>query len=444
MFEALSVLYHAQQESRLMFRERAALEQHQHKVLAQQLPWVAVHSPATAERFRRAGLPLSRWRELPPTSKAEMMVNFDTLNTEGLHLADVLRVARQAESTRNFSPTLSGKRGPVAVGLSTGTSGTQGVFVTTAAERLAWAGVVLRHLLPDWPAGLLRTPPHRIAFLLRADNSLYRSVGSRRLHFHFLDILRPLPELAAELSAYQPTLLVGPPSVLRSLLEAGASAQPERVVSVAEVLEPDDEAALRAGFGPVVQVYQATEGLLGLPCPHGKLHLNEAHVHFDFEPLGGGYVRPIVTDLRRRTQPIIRHRLDDVLLLAQGCTCGLAARRIVSLAGRQDDALLLPNLQGNEITIWPDFLRGAMSQVVGLREYRVEQTGPRELRLSLEPLTLDTVQAAQEQVRLALSRQKVRIDELTLLVGPLLPAPAGVKQRRVSRSYKPKRSQADA
>ena len=124
-----------------------------------------------------------------------------------------------------------------------------------------------------------------------------------------------MPELAAALSAADPTLLVGPPSELRALLEAGAVARPQRVVCVAEVLEPDDRAALEAGFGPVVQVYQATEGLLALPCPHGHLHLNEAHVHFDLEALGDGRWRPIITDLRRRVQPMIRHRLDDILHL---------------------------------------------------------------------------------------------------------------------------------
>ena len=133
----------------------------------------------------------------------------------------------------------------------------------------------------------------------------------------------------------------------------------------------------------MVQVYQATEGLLALPCPHGQLHLNEAHVHFDFEALEGGYLRPILTDLRRRAQPMIRHRLDDVLLLSdQRCSCGLASRRIERVVGRQDDALKLPGRAGTRVTIWPDFVRGAMNRVPGLREYRAEQTGDAHLEAS--------------------------------------------------------------
>ena len=162
--------------------------------------------------------------------------------------------------------------------------------------------MLFRSLLPGGLWGMLR--PQRVAFFLRADSPLYRSVGRGRLEFRFFDLLRPLPDLAAEVEGYAPTLIVGPPGVLRALHRTGVRLR-ARVISVAEVLDPDDEAALR-DWGDVVQVYQATEGLLALPCPHGSLHLNEAHVHFDLEPLGDGLHRPVVTDLRRRAQPFIQ------------------------------------------------------------------------------------------------------------------------------------------
>ncbi|GBF06346.1 putative adenylate-forming enzyme [Deinococcus aerius] len=431
--DSLIVLRHALGEGRLMFRDRAALETHAERLAARHLRWVVAHSPYTAERFRRAGLSPNDWRHLPVTTKADMMTHFDALNTAEVRLEDVLRVARHAEDSRDFTPTLRGRHGEVTVGLSTGTSGHQGAFIVSRAERLHWAGVVLRHLLPDWPRGLLAR--HRVAFLLRAEGHLYRSVGGRRLDFHFLDLLRPLDELAADLTMYRPTLSVGPPSVLRALLEAGAVARPERVVSVAEVLEDDDREALARGFGPVVQVYQATEGLLGLPCPHGELHLNEAHVHFDLEPLGDGHLRPVVTDLRRRAQPIIRHRLDDLLVLGEGCACGLASRRVVRVAGRQDDALDLPGGTGR-VTVWPDFLRGALVRVPGLREYRVEQVGPGELDLRLEPLGAEIQAGAVREVRLALERGGVDPEAVRLACLPLPPPPAGVKRRRVTRLWK--------
>src|SRR5699024_2336267 len=106
--------------------------------------------------------------------------------------------------------------------------------------------------------------------------------ASSRVHIDFFDILRPIEELAAQLTLARPTLIVGPPSVLRAVLQAGAHARPERVVSVAEVLEDPTRRVLEDGFAaPVVQIYQATEGMLGLPCAEGELHLAEEHVQVE-------------------------------------------------------------------------------------------------------------------------------------------------------------------
>ncbi|WP_221088163.1 F390 synthetase-related protein [Deinococcus aquaedulcis] len=430
--KALPILHAALDDARLTFRSRPALEAHQRRLAHEHLRWVAAHSPAVAARFRAAGLPLSRWPELPPTTKAQMLATFDTLNTAGVTLAQALNTARRAEQTRDFTPRLPTPRGPVTVGLSTGTSGTQGVFLVGEAEQARWAGTVLRALLPGGWRGLTRR--HRVAFFLRADSPLYRSVGSRWLDFRFFDLLRPVAELARELTAYRPTLIVGPPAVLRAVQDQGAGVQAERVVSVAEVLDPDDAGHLRA-WGPVVQVYQATEGLLALPCEHGELHLTEAHVHFDLEAVGGGLVRPVITDLRRRVQPFVRHRLDDLLRLhPEPCPCGRAARRVAAIVGRQDDALHLPGPGGAPVTIWPDFLRGALSAVPGLRDYRAEQTGAATLTLALDPCTPDLGTQALAEVRAALRRSGADPAQVTLSTVPLLPLPPGTKRRRVSRA----------
>ncbi|MFC6660431.1 hypothetical protein [Deinococcus multiflagellatus] len=160
--KALPILHAALDDARLTFRSRPALEAHQRRLAHEHLRWVAAHSPAVAARFRAAGLPLSRWAELPPTTKAQMLATFDTLNTAGVTLAQALTAARRAEQTRDFTPRLPTPRGPVTVGLSTGTSGTQGVFLVGEAEQARWAGTVLRALLPGGWRGL--TQRHRVAF----------------------------------------------------------------------------------------------------------------------------------------------------------------------------------------------------------------------------------------------------------------------------------------
>ncbi|WP_183086027.1 F390 synthetase-related protein [Propionibacterium australiense] len=356
-------------EHRLRFTDRRALEAHQERLARRQIAWLAEHSPYTRERLSRQGLSPAQWRALEAIGKTEMMANFDSLNTQGLRLDDVLAVGRRAEQSRDFTPTMTGTDGRITVGLSTGTSGAQGVFIVSDAERAAWAGCVLPHTVPDWPRGLLRA--HRVAFFLRAEGGLYRSVEAARMVFRFFDLLRPVEQLAAELADYGPTILVGPPSVLRAIADAGGAVPVERAISVAEVLEDDDRTVIESSFGPLVQVYQATEGVLALPCRRGQLHLNEAHLVVETEDLGDGLVSPIITDLRRRSQPMVRHRLNDALVLGGDCPCGQAARRVERIVGRCDDALLF-EADGRTLRVWPDFVRAELA-LLGAGDYLVDQ-----------------------------------------------------------------------
>ena len=56
----------------------------------------------------------------------------------------LLEMAIRGEQTRDFTEM----NGEVAVGLSSGTSGHRGVFVTTEKERSMWAAAILAKMLP--------------------------------------------------------------------------------------------------------------------------------------------------------------------------------------------------------------------------------------------------------------------------------------------------------
>lgn len=216
-----------------------------------------------------------------------MLATFDTLNTVGVTLDRALAVGRQAERTRDFTPTLATPAGPVTVGLSTGTSGTQGVFLVSRAEQARWAGTVLRHLLPGGLWGLLR--PQRVAFFLRADSPC--TAASAAASWSSVSSTCCAP---ARPGRRGPGVRAHP---ARRAARRAARPAPHRHPAA----RPRDQRrgsprprrrGRPARLGDVVQVYQATEGLLALPCPHGSLHLNEAHVHFDLEPLGTACTAP--------------------------------------------------------------------------------------------------------------------------------------------------------
>jgi len=289
--------------------DRAALQAFQESRARQVVAYAAAHSPFYRGHWQ--GHDLQHWRTLPTVDKTAMMANFSGFNTHGISAEAALSVALAAEQSRDFTPMVDG----MTVGLSSGTSGHRGLFLVSPTEQALWAGVILARALHGLRAG--RT---RVAFFLRSYSNLYHQANGALLQLRYFDLMAPLAASIAALNGYRPHILVGPPSLLGFLADAYASGtlqiHPQRLISVAEVLEPQDEVRLAAVFqAPVHQVYQCTEGLLAVSCAHGSLHIQEDIVALQCEPLDGGRVTPVVTDLWRRTQPIIRYRLNDVLQL---------------------------------------------------------------------------------------------------------------------------------
>jgi putative adenylate-forming enzyme len=150
------------------------------------------------------------------------------------------------------------------------------------------------------------------------------------------------------------------------------------VYSVAEVLSFDDKQKLEDYFKqPIHQIYQATEGFLGATCEHGNLHLNEEFVHFEFEWLDKQKTRaiPIITDFTRKTQPIIRYKMTDVLIMdKQPCPCGRHTHVVQAIEGRSDDIINAPSSYetSDTIPLFSDPLHRALLQCLPIAtDYRL-------------------------------------------------------------------------
>lgn len=418
---------------RLNFHDRNALDAWQQTQLRTFLRNTLPRAPRF-QAFRGAEL-----ADLPFMDKATMMADFPGYNTQGAQLDEALAIGLKAENTRDFAPLL----GPLTVGLSSGTSGNRGVFLVSRAERLRWAGILLARALPAPLLKRLLNPrrlPLRIAFFLRANSNLYTTLNSRRIDFTFHDLLHGVEPARPVLNSSQPDILVGPPSLLRALaaeVRAGRlNISPSHVISVAEVLEDTDRAAIQAAFGvPAHQLYQATEGFLGYTCEHGTLHLNETFVHIEPDWLDAAHTRfqPIVTDFTRTSQMIVRYRLNDILRVTDApCPCGRAERSIAAIEGRADEVLWLPERgSGKPVAIFPDRIRRALFFAgPAVREFDLTQAG---LRFSVGLL------AAGDRGE-AIARVRAELDTLWQSLGVIPPtltitdwqAPApGVKRRRV-------------
>ena len=413
-------------DRRMRFGSRAELERYQAKKLRTFMQRLSRASPYF---LPWAAEPLAQW---PLMDKAIMMQHFDTLNTAGLQLEQVLEQALRAEHSRDFTPTVRG----ITVGLSSGTSGQRGVFVVSAAEKAQWAGLMLSRALP---AGLFAG--ERVALFLRANSNLYTAVRNRWLAFEFFDLFQPFEQQAASLAHYAPTIIVAPAQVLRELaikvLAGELALAPQRVISVAEVLEPQDRVLIVQAFGSVHQIYQATEGFLASTCAHGVLHLNEEYVHVEPEWLDEAQQRfvPIITDFTRFTQPIVRYRLNDILVMRKTpCPCGRVTRALDAIEGRCDDLLWLPGVQAARVPVFSDVLSRALAQALPpTADYRLVHQGSADLTLEVA-LPSPELEAVQAHVTRAMLGLGVDIDQLRWTLNQQAPVyQAGAKRRRIVR-----------
>ena len=363
------------------------------------------------------------------------MANFDAMNTAGLRLSQVTAVAMAAERSRDFTPTVN----DITVGLSSGTSARRGVFVVSEEEKSKWAGIMLAKALPN---GLFSG--ERVALFLRANSNLYTAVRTRWLTFTFFDLFTPFDQQLERLSAYQPSVIVAPAQVLRQLalkvLSGELKVTPKRVISAAEVLEPQDREIIEAAFAELHEVYQATEGFLASTCAHGVLHLNEEYIHVEPEWLDEERRRfvPIITDFSRLTQPIVRYRLNDVLIARrEPCSCSRVTRALDAIEGRCDDLITLPTMRGESIAVFSDVLARALAQALPMHaDYRLIQKDLCSLHLHAE-IEHEKLQTVRAHIERALMKLGVDVSRVTWTLHETVPPfNPTAKRRRIIREAK--------
>ena len=318
------------------------------------------------------------FHDWPIMNKSTMMKHFDEINTVKITKADALFVALKAEETRDFSPLVN----QIAVGLSSGTSGQRGLFLASPRERDMWAGIMLAKVLPK---GL--NTKERIAFFLRANNQLYKTLNSsKKIQFYFFDLLTPFDEHIKTLNIIQPTIISAPSSVLLFLAQHRhrLTIHPKKIIAVAEVLEKEDEDIISAAFNlPLSQIYQCTEGFLAISDKTShQLIMNEEFIIVEKEWLDETRFVPIITDLMRHTQPIVRYRLDDILIEKKGSD---VYTELVAIEGRIGD--ILYGKKGSEyLPIFSDTIRQKIaSYPLKIEDYKICQNDINEFSIQIFP-----------------------------------------------------------
>jgi phenylacetate-CoA ligase len=322
---------------------------------------------------------------LPPMTKDDLMANWDQVVTDRRLTLDLVErhLAGLEADAYLFDDVHA-----VASGGSTGRTG---IFVFGWRE---WACAYAGFLRPTvWDRAVtneLAGVPLRLAMVgaqhaTHMTSALPQTFASPAVEVVRFPVTQPLDRIVAGLNAYQPTALMGYPSML-VLLAAEARAGrlrilPRRITSTSEPLRPEARRALAEAFcAPVANMYGTSEaGPVGVGCFRGPgIHLCDDLVIVEPVdhagrpvPAGVRSDKVYLTALANPTLPLIRFELtDQVTVLERPCPCGSAHRLIADVQGRLDDVFTYPGGQA----VHPNVFGGLLRRDPGIVEYQVRQT----------------------------------------------------------------------
>lgn len=349
---------------------------------------------------------LTNLRELPPVGKRELMENFDDWVTDPHITLAGLRTDLLDDPSR-----VGGfYRGLYLVLTTSGTTGEPAVLVhdrtswlvanllarirerrtmVTAAEARAFLHRGLR------AAALIADGDHFAGVVLTETVRRRSPTIARRVRV--FSVLRPLPELVAELNEFQPTMLYGYPSAMLQLAaeqKAGRlRIRPILAVASGENLAATGAAEIEAALGCRATVrYLASEVLaLTSRCRQGQFHVNAdwyivEPVDRTFQPVPAGELSHtvLVTNLANQVQPLLRYNLGDrVQMIAGPCACG-SPFPALRVEGRSGDVLTFNAADGRTVTVLPLALGTVIEETAGVRRFQAIRTGMRQLTVRLE------------------------------------------------------------
>lgn len=356
---------------------------------------------------------------LPIATKPDLMAHFAEWVTDPT-------VTRSGVEEFAADLSLIGKRhlDRYAVWTTSGTTGKPGIFVHDLHALSVYSALVplraYRWITSAllWPllrhgrvAVLVATEGHfALADWFERTRNQLPPLWRLRDRIRVWSVLTPLAKLVQDLNDFQPSLLLGYPSIMKLLgLEQRAGRlriAPTFIGTGGESLDPGARTHIVEAFHCILRDnYGASEfPYIAFECDHGWLHVNSDWVLL--EPVDAAYqpVPPgqpshtvLLTNLVNRVQPLIRYDLgDSIIVKLEPCGCG-SSLPAIRVEGRKADILYLRTPSGNNVAVLPLALGTVIEETRGIRRAQVIQTGPATLTLRLE-LTEDAATPAPEDV----------------------------------------------
>jgi len=381
------------------------------------------------EKYR--GLDLERFTlaDLPPTSKVELMANFDRTVTDPAVTRAGLE--RFMDDPGNTDHLFLGRY------VACHTSGSQGQPMLIVQDLRCvelFFGLQMTRGNSDTVS-----PMHAVRRLIRPKRlavvtmkrgfypsaSLFQHMPpAARRYVDLLWLSQTDPAVVDQLNHFRPETLTAYAGVLETLaLEAEAGRlrlAPElrQVVNNSEALTDRAGARIEAAFGPHVMNNYATGEcpVLSNGCPTDDgAHINADWaiievVDEDGRPVPDGVPgrKVLITNLANALQPFIRYEVGDVVTMADApCRCGSRLPRVARIEGRAADDFWVGEGPRRRRLSNIVFLHG-LEYLRDLREWQAVQIGRNLVAIRLEPIPGTTLDEAR--ARRFLDRQLAAYD----------------------------------
>lgn len=384
-----------------VFDNRTQLLQHQEEQLDQYEKYLS--------KKKYQGIKLLTDIKKKYITKQIMQDNFNIFNAYNFDKQYCIEEAKKNELevvSKKLSKELS-------FGLSSGTSGSRGVFISSKKEQIIWAAIILAKMLPSQMIRQIFNPfsdKLHISLFLRANNNLYRSINKFGLSLEFYDLNENIETSITKMNNKRLDILVAPASVLlilaKKLEKDEIQLKPTLVISVAEVLEKKQY--ITEQFKQTIhEIYQCTEGLLAYTCKQGTLHLNESFIKFEEKHIDRKRFMPIITDFTRRSQYYHNYLHEDILVKGIPCSCGDVSATLEKIEGRQDEILTFENK-----VIFPDSIRKVFFNTKNEIQNFVLKKKDKTLQIYLSPNKEIYQQEITEEINKLLLEYEVNINDI--------------------------------
>jgi len=407
------------------FYTKKQIKAYQFKTIQKNFALAQLKAPYYASMATKEGL--QNWDDfyaLPMMDKKIMMDHFDEINTAGMKRTEVEAFALDKEARKEYTGYYQDK---VVVGLSSGTSGNKGLYLTDKALTkklpyvfLARSGLSLKYL------------PFKILFCLRVFSQGFADINSPLIDLKYVSTMTPIDQVIDLINKKRINILMAPPSFIRLLLpyRDDLLSQMSCIVCYAEVLTKEEKEKFESFFHcQVIEIYQASEGQVASACKVGNLHLNEDLVFAElYDQQGNPVTQPgipgqlVLTNLVNTVQPLFRYKMNDWVVLKESCPCGSHYRVLDHIIGRQDDVMMFTTRDHRLQHVFPDLIsRWIITTSNQIREFKAFQPDVNVLHLTIDCLKNhpdDLISTLEKRLKQEFNAFDIN-PELTIEIAPI-------------------------